>query len=37
MGLAGIWLFLFARYLRSLPLLPLNDPYFKEAFADEAH
>jgi hypothetical protein len=36
-GLAGIWLFLFARYLRSLPLLPLEDPYFKEAFAHEAH
>jgi hypothetical protein len=36
MGLAGIWLFLFARHLRSLPLLPLNDPYFKEAFAHEA-
>jgi hypothetical protein len=36
-GLAGIWLFLFARNLRSRPLLPLNDPYFKEAFAHEAH
>ena len=36
-GLAGIWLFLFARQLRSRALLPLNDPYFKEAFAHEPH
>ncbi len=36
-GLLGIWLFLFARQLRSRPLLPLNDPYFKETFAHEAH
>ena len=36
-GLGGIWLFLFARQLRSRPLLPLNDPFFKEAFAHEAH
>jgi hypothetical protein len=36
-GLAGIWLFLFVRQLRSRPLLPLNDPFFKEAFAHEAH
>jgi hypothetical protein len=36
-GMAGIWLFLFARQLRGRPLLPLNDPYFKEAFAHEAH
>jgi len=36
-GLTGIWLFLFARNLRSRALLPLNDPYFKEAFAHEAH
>ncbi len=34
-GLAGIWLFLFARNLRSRPLLPLNDPFFKEAFAHD--
>jgi hypothetical protein len=36
-GLAGIWLFFFARQLRRRPLLPLNDPYFKEAFAHESH
>jgi hypothetical protein len=36
-GLAGVWLFVFARNLRSRALLPLNDPYFKEAFAHEAH
>ena len=34
---AGIWLFLFARQLRSRALLPLNDPFFKEAFAHDAH
>ena len=33
----GVWLFLFARHLRSRPLLPLNDPFFKEAFAHDAH
>jgi hypothetical protein len=36
-GLLGVWLFMFARNLRSRALLPLNDPYFKEAFAHEAH
>jgi hypothetical protein len=36
-GLTGIWVFLFVRQLRSRPLLPLNDPFFKEAFAHEAH
>ena len=36
-GLAGIWLFVFARQLRSRALLPVNDPYFKEAFAHEPH
>jgi hypothetical protein len=34
-GLLGAWLFLFARNLRSRPLLPLNDPYFKEMFAHD--
>jgi hypothetical protein len=37
MGLVGVWLFLFARTLRSRPLLPLNDPFFKEAFAHDVH
>jgi hypothetical protein len=36
-GLLGVWLFLFARNLRSRALLPVNDPYFREAFAHEAH
>ena len=36
-GLVGVWMFLFARNLRSRPLLPLNDPFFKEAFAHDAH
>ena len=36
-GLAGIWMFAFARNLRSRALLPVNDPYFKEVFAHEAH
>jgi hypothetical protein len=37
LGLAGIWLFVFARLLRTRALLPVNDPYFKEAFAHDAH
>jgi hypothetical protein len=37
LGLTGVWMFLFARHLRSRPLLPLNDPFFKEAFAHDAH
>ena len=37
LGMAGIWLFLFVRQLGSRALLPLNDPYFKEAFAHDAH
>jgi len=37
LGLLGAWLFVFTRYLRSRALLPRNDPYFKEAFAHEAH
>ena len=36
-GVIGIWLFVFAGNLRSRSLLPVNDPYFKEAFAHEAH
>jgi hypothetical protein len=34
-GLVGVWVFLLARQLRSRPLLPLNDPFFKEAFAHD--
>lgn len=37
LGLGGVWLFLFARNLRSRAILPVNDPYFREAFAHEAH
>ena len=37
MGLIGVWLFLFARLLRGRALLPLNDPFFKEAFAHDVH
>jgi hypothetical protein len=36
-GLMGVWLVLFTRNLRSRALMPLNDPYFKEAFAHDAH
>ena len=36
-GLIGLWLFLFVRQLRAHPVFPVNDPYFKEAFAHEAH
>jgi hypothetical protein len=31
-GLAGVWVFLFARNLGSLALMPLNDPYLKQAY-----
>ena len=36
-GLTGVWIFLFMRQYRSRALFPMNDPYFKEAFAHEAH
>jgi hypothetical protein len=36
-GVAGIWLFLFAGQLRRRSLVPFNDPYFKETFAHESH
>jgi hypothetical protein len=36
-GLMGIWLFWFTRQLRSRALMPLNDPFLKEAFAHDAH
>jgi hypothetical protein len=35
-GLVGAWVFAFARQLRSRPLMPVNDPYFEEAFAHDA-
>ena len=35
-GLLGVWVFVFAMQLRSRALLPVNDPYFKEAFAHGA-
>ena len=37
LGMTGLWLFLFVRQLGNRALLPLNDPYFKEAFAHDAH
>jgi hypothetical protein len=36
-GLVGLWIFLFVRQLRARALFPVNDPYFKETFAHEAH
>ena len=36
-GLAGIWVFLFAGQLRSRALVPVNDPYFKEMLAHGHH
>jgi len=36
-GLVGIWIFLFARQYRARAIFPVNDPYFKEAFAHDAH
>ena len=36
-GLAALWVFLFVRQLRSRALFPMNDPYFKESFAHDAH
>ena len=34
-GLAGVWVFLFAGQLARFPLVPFNDPYWKENFAHE--
>ena len=34
-GLAGVWLFLFAGQLATRPLVPFNDPYWKENFAHD--
>ena len=36
-GLAGIWVYLFAGQLRNRALLPANDPYFKEMLAHGQH
>ena len=36
-GLIGVWMFFFTRALRSRALMPLNDPFLKEAFAHDAH
>ena len=36
-GLAGVWLFLFAGQLRTHPLVPVNDPYFKDMLAHTQH
>jgi hypothetical protein len=36
-GLAGVWVFFFARQLRRRSLLPANDPFFKETFAHGSH
>jgi hypothetical protein len=36
-GLAGIWLYLFAGQLRRNALVPVNDPYFKEMLAHGQH
>jgi hypothetical protein len=36
-GLAGMWLFLFAGQLRRHALVPVNDPYFKEMLAHGQH
>ena len=32
--LAGAWVFLFAGQLRKMPLVPINDPYFKHMLAN---
>jgi len=36
-ALAGVWFYLFAGQLRRLPLVPVNDPYFKEMLAHGQH
>jgi hypothetical protein len=36
-GLIALWFFLFARQYRARAIFPVNDPYFKEAFAHDAH
>jgi hypothetical protein len=34
-GLGGLWVYLFAGRLRQHPLVPVNDPYFKDMLAHE--
>ena len=34
-GIGGIWVWFFLRQLGRRPLLPLNDPYLREALAHE--
>ena len=36
-GLAGLWLYLFAGQLRKHPLVPVNDPDFKDMLAHEQY
>jgi hypothetical protein len=36
-GLGGLWLFLFAGQLRKYPLVPVNDPDFKDMLANLQH
>jgi hypothetical protein len=36
-GMTGIWFYLFAAQLRRYPILPANDPYFKEMLAHGQH
>jgi hypothetical protein len=37
LALAGAWVFLFAGELRKRPLLPVNDPYFRQMLAQPHH
>ncbi len=37
LGLGGLWLAFVTRQLKSRPLLPVNDPYLKEALQHEHH
>jgi hypothetical protein len=32
-GMGGVWLAAFAHFLRARPMLPVNDPYFREVLA----
>ncbi|MGI8654911.1 MAG: hypothetical protein ACR2LC_06805 [Pyrinomonadaceae bacterium] len=35
LGTGGVWLWLFFQRLKGRPLLPVNDPYMREALSDE--